>query len=151
MILKKRQMCNFMRSLSVCKGAIVLFVIVFSAVLLFTATVSAEECFTATLGDDKKDLEKALEKCQEEIEKTEKVLQKQQVTRTNTEYDILLINHEINKALLRIRSSDIAIGQLGDEIINKEGTVSHLSEKIKDHQYSLSEFCLLYTSPSPRD
>ena len=139
MILKKRQMCNFMRSLSVCKGAIVLFVIALSVVLLFTATVSAEECFTATLGDDKKDLEKALEKCQEEIEKTEKVLQKQQATRTNTEYDILLIDHEINKALLRIRSSDIAIGQLGDEIVSKEGTVSHLSEKIKEHQYSLGE------------
>ncbi len=126
-------MCSF----SFCgKAAVGVLVVALAA--SFLSPVSAVECFT-DLGESKNTLKKALETCQEQIDKTEKVLQEQQAVRTNTEYDILLIEQEINKALLRIRSSDTIIRDLDEDITVKGATVSDLNEKLKSRRKFLSE------------
>ena len=96
----------------------------------------SQECF-ADLDISRERLEQALDECQEQIRKTEKVLQEQTGVRKNTESDILLINNEINKALVRIRQSDIAIGSLGKDITGKEAVIESLTEQLSEHQYFL--------------
>lgn len=93
----------------------------------------AEECFT-DLNTDRAALERALEECQMEIEKSEKILSKQRATRQSTESNILLLNTEINKTLLRIRQSDSSISELGKEIGTKEKALEDLNTKMDEHQ-----------------
>ena len=113
---------------------------IFIPLLFFhTGAVHAVECFADIEDGDKKALRKALETCQEQIEETEHVLREQQVNRTSTEYDILLIDQEINKALLRIRSSDSIISELGGEIANKEDFITQLNDELTEQQDFLSE------------
>ena len=95
--------------------------------------VFAKECFT-DLDADRETLRQALENCQRQIAEDEGRLRGQQEDRTTTEYDILLIDQEINKALLRVRSSDVVIGNLGNEIVDKESTVENLNERVAENQ-----------------
>ena len=110
-------------------------------ILLFgffiTPNAYSEECFIG-LDSVRSDLEDALNDCQKQIQETEKVLQKQQVKRTNTEFDILLIDQEINKALLRVRSSDLILNELSQEIGSISGTVESLSKELTEQQLLLS-------------
>ena len=107
------------------------------SVLLCMVPVSfAEECFT-DLDTDRASLERALEKCQEQIEISERKLKEQNTERKGTESAILLISTEINKALLRIRRSDITIGELGKEIGGKEETLEELKVLLQKHRDSL--------------
>ena len=105
-------------------------------VCTYTPATFAEECFT-NLNADRSSLERALEECQEQIRKNEKILQQQTGERKNTESDILLINNEINRALVRIRQIDIAINELGEEINTKEKTVESLEKQLSDNQQFL--------------
>ena len=100
-----------------------------------TQKAYATECFEGIINENTKKslLERILAQCQEAIEKNEEKLRTQQADRTNTEYDILLIDQEINKAIVRIRSSDSIIGQLGEEITTKEGRVGVLSKDLEEH------------------
>ena len=100
--------------------------------------VFSQECFTS-LDESKAVLQDALDSCQEKIEQSERLLDEQTRERTNTEYDILLINQEINKALLRIRSSDLVIADLGVEIKDKETAVDGLNKELDQHQKFLGE------------
>ena len=102
----------------------------------YSPTVFAEECFT-NLDTDRESLERALEECQAQIEKNEKILQQQTGARKNTESDIFLINNEINRALVRIRQIDVAIGSLGEEIVNKEKAIGDLTKHLSDNQHFL--------------
>lgn len=105
------------------------------ALVAMPVVARAEECFT-DLDTDRETLEQALEHCQKQINESEKKLQAQKADRTGTEYDILLIDQEINKALLRVRSSDVIIGDLGKEIGSKEGTVEDLTAKMAEqHEF----------------
>ena len=111
---------------------------IFSIVSSSIRVFAIEECFS-DLGSNRKDLESALEECQDIINKTEKVLQNKQRERTDTEFEVLLIDKEVNEALLEIRTSDITIGQLGEEIVVKERTVEDLKGDIKEQKLFLSE------------
>lgn len=93
----------------------------------------AEECFTE-LDTSREALEKALAECQAQIEKNEKILQAQTSARKGTESDILLINNEINRGLVRIRQIDTAIRSLGEEIDEKENTIEDLAEQLSENQ-----------------
>ena len=119
-------------------SALALGILLFSIVSPYGLVTSAAECFT-DLDGEKSTLREALKTCQQQIEETEKILQQQQADRTNTEYDILLIDQEINKSLLRIRSSDIIIGQLKGEITNKGEVVENLNDEIVEQQTFLVE------------
>ena len=97
---------------------------------------SAEECFT-NLSSSREALEKALAECQAQIEKNEKILEQQTTARKSTESDILLINTEIKKGLVRIRQIDLAIKSLGEEIGDKEDTVEDLAQQLTKSQQFL--------------
>ena len=97
---------------------------------------SAEECFT-NLSNSREALEKALAECQAQIEKNEKILEQQTTARKSTESDILLINTEIKKGLVRIRQIDLAIKSLGEEIGDKEDTVEDLAQQLTKNQQFL--------------
>ena len=98
---------------------------------------SDEECFTDLDTSSRETLEKALVKCEEQIEMNEKVLSQQSAQRKSTESDILLITTEINKGQLRIRQSDIAISALGEEITDKESALEELQTQKEVRQDSL--------------
>ena len=83
--------------------------------------------------------EDCLEHVQRDIEEGEQKLTQQREERAGTERDIAVIDQEINKALLRIRSSDIIIGDLGEEVGEKESMVEQLGKKIGDRE----EFLIL--------
>ena len=119
-------------------SVLALSILLFSIFSPYGLIASAAECFT-DLDGEKSTLREALKTCQKQIEETEKILQQQQADRTNTEYDILLIDQEINKSLLRIRSSDIIIGQLKGEITNKGEVVENLNDEIVEQQTFLVE------------
>lgn len=99
----------------------------------YTPTTSAEECFT-DLDTSRQALEKALAECQAQIEKNEKILQEQTSARKGTESDILLINNEINRGLVRIRQIDAAIKELGEEIGDKEEAIEDLAQQLSENQ-----------------
>ena len=101
--------------------------------VIYTPKVSARECFV-DLESSKQVLEGALDDCKRQIEMTEVILQEQQRERTDVEYDILLIDQEINKGLLRIRSSDIVIRDLGSEIKSTDDVIEDLRERLKHQQ-----------------
>ena len=107
---------------------------------VFTAhyplTASTEECFT-DLDTSREALEKALAECQAQIEKNEKILEEQTSARKGTESDILLINNEINRGLVRIRQIDAAIKNLGKEIDDKENTIEDLAQQLSENQQFL--------------
>lgn len=104
--------------------------------LPYSFPAQSEECFT-NLSSDRKELEQALAECQAQIEKNERILQQQTTERKGTESDILLINNEINKGLVRIKQIDAAIKSLGAEIVDKEETVKDLSEEFSESQQFL--------------
>ena len=109
-------------------------VVFFLLTALYTpATSFAEECVIDE-NAERSVLEQALAACQLQITENEKKLQQQTKERTNTEYDILLINQEINKANLRIRSSDLMIKNLGGEIVKKETTLDDLNSDLGEHK-----------------
>ncbi|MCY4576980.1 MAG: lytic murein transglycosylase [Candidatus Kaiserbacteria bacterium] len=120
---------------SVCSAFLLLVLSAFS-LHFFSFPVSAEECFT-DLGTSREALEQALAECQAQIEKNEKILEQQSSERKNTESDILLINNEINKGLVRIRQIDLAIEALGKEIVDKEETVEDLARQLAENQQFL--------------
>lgn len=99
--------------------------------------IFADECVIPD--GSREELEAALEVCQQQIEANERLLKQQQASRTSTEYDILLIDQEINKALVRIRTIDGIIHSLGDEISSKEMTVEGLSEQLDEQQVFLGD------------
>ena len=97
----------------------------------------AEECFV-DLEADRSELEIALSDCQDKIDENERKLQKFQASRTNTEFDILLIDQEINKAILRVRSSDVVLNKLGNDIGSISDTVESLNTELQDKQSLLN-------------
>ena len=99
-------------------------------------TVFAEECFT-DLGTSREALEKALAECQAQIKKNEGILEEQTSARKGTESDILLINNEINRGLVRIRQIDTAIKGLGEEIDDKESAIENLAQQLSENQQFL--------------
>ena len=102
----------------------------------YSPTAFAEECFT-NLDTSRQALEKALAECQAQIEKNEEILQEQTSARKGTESDILLINNEINRGLVRIRQIDSAIKALGEEIVDKEDTIEDLAQQLAENQQFL--------------
>ena len=113
------------------------FFFVLQFIILTSYIAYADECFT-NLDSKRNILEAALEECKGQIEETEKILQGHQVNRTNTEYDILLIDQEVNKALLRIKSTDVIINKIGSEITINTETVNSLNEELGEHQKILA-------------
>ena len=112
-------------------GTVYFTLLVCCAVMVTAGVVSAEECAIDPKAD-KKDLEHALEQCEKQIKETEGVLRKQQAERTNTEYEILVIDHEINKALVRIQSSESVIKELQGEIVENEGKIGDSRRKCRN-------------------
>lgn len=98
-----------------------------------TALAEEEECIIDS-DASQSELEEALERCQEKIEKNTEILEERRSDRESTESDILLINNEINRALLRIQQIDGAIKKLGKEIGDKESTINDLSEQMDEYQ-----------------
>ena len=108
--------------------------------LLFIPQQSfAQECFSNSNTDDREELKRLLEDCQEQIEVDEAQLMERARERTTTEYDLLLIDVEINKSLLRIRSSDVEIDGIEKEVDKREATVETLANQLFIKQNVLSE------------
>lgn len=85
-----------------------------------------------------RELQECLDHVHASIEKSEEKLEKQQKERTNTEQGIAIINQEINKALLRIRSSDVIIQDLGEEIGGKESMIDELADELQEREAFLA-------------
>ena len=115
----------------VCSGIIMGLLVV--AMLLSPVATFADECFT-NLGNTREALERALVECQTQIEKNEKILRQQTTQRKGTESDILLINNEINRGLVRIRQINNTISALGEEIGDKEVAVEDLTKQFTENQ-----------------
>ncbi|MDE0243560.1 MAG: peptidoglycan-binding protein [Candidatus Kaiserbacteria bacterium] len=88
------------------------------------------------------ELKREMEKCQEYMEHRVKVgeekLNQQQADRLNTEQEIAVIDKEINRVLSNIQTIDDIIGDLGEEIIDKETAVEGLGEKVEDRKLFLT-------------
>lgn len=88
------------------------------------------------------ELKREMEKCQEYMEHRIKVgeekLDEQQADRLNTEQEIAVIDKEINRVLSSIQTIDGIIGDLGEEIIDKETAVEGLGEKVDDRKEFLT-------------
>ena len=131
---------NRLRKSSAVAHAAVFIIVLFVSLIAhlpISFAVSDEECFTDLETSNRAALEQALKKCEQQIEMNEQVLSQQSAQRKSTESDILVITTEINKALLRIRQSDIAINELGKEIGNRERDLENLKSQREEHMDAL--------------
>ena len=97
--------------------------------IVFSVYAQTDDCLK-NLPSDREALERVLAECQRQIEAEERKLQQTQKERIDTEYQILVIQNEINKALLRVKESDLAIYSINKDIVDREESNKVLSEKI---------------------
>ncbi|MCK9352095.1 MAG: lytic murein transglycosylase [Candidatus Paceibacterota bacterium] len=89
--------------------------------------------------EDKAQLQLALDACNKEIEAQDKLLKNTTQQKVGIQRDLNALAAQINKALLSIKASDIAIKGLKDDIVNKTLTINELSEKIDREKESISQ------------
>ena len=106
---------------------------------LWTVPLYAQEECPDELPEDRADLEKALEICEREILEEQKRLDGQVVERTETEKAILILDVEINKALVQLRTNDLQIHKISQEIGDKESAIAELEVRIGNHKNLLSD------------
>lgn len=85
------------------------------------------------------ELRKELEKINEEIDQQQSILNERRQERRSLERDIAILDAEIRQSELKIRKLNISIGELSDEIVGKEQTISELNEKLDREKQSLAQ------------
>ncbi|MBI2121023.1 MAG: lytic murein transglycosylase [Parcubacteria group bacterium] len=112
----------------------------FAAVLAgMSASVSAQSAANAQADAHKAELEANLAELEKEIAEKNLLLQGKQKERVSLERDVAILETQITKAKLLIKTRDITISKLGGDITNKTIVIDDLSKKIGREQESLAQ------------
>lgn len=87
----------------------------------------------------KAQLEKELKTLEQLIAQQQNLLNAKQGERVSLERDLDIIDAQIEKARLNIRASELAIEQLGGQIVQKEKTILSIDEEIAREKASLAQ------------
>ena len=94
-------------------------------------------------GDDveakRAQLEADLANIEEEIKAQEQLLDSKQRERVSLERDVAILDAKIEKAKLELKQRDLVIGGLESDILDKEGTISDLDDKLTREKQSLAQ------------
>ncbi|MEK7066350.1 MAG: lytic murein transglycosylase, partial [Patescibacteria group bacterium] len=96
-------------------------------------------CDTVIQNESPELLQARLKRCEEEILAEKQKLELKQRESTNLERDMAILGNKINKSKLEIKSRNISILKLNNEIDNKSQTIEDLGNKIQDLQQSTAE------------
>lgn len=110
------------------------FFVLFLAVLLIAPPVFAE-----TEAERKARLEAELQNVERQILKQEVLVEEKQAERQSLERDVNILDAQIKKARLGIQARALAIEQLEDQIVDKEGVIGVLNERLDNQRKSLAQ------------
>lgn len=122
----------------------------FALLLLFAVSVSfayaqvdseaAAVCNTETTKEAREAcLQKALEKWEREILRTNVLVEDKQLERQSLERDIDILDAQIRRAQLGIQTRSVAISQIEDQIGNKSGVINELNRRLERQRQSLGQ------------
>lgn len=86
-----------------------------------------------------RELQEELAQVEKEIKEQSALLQVKRGQSASISRDIDILTVEVNQAKLKIRAKEIEIRRLGDNIVEKQGTIGTLEERILRNKDSLSE------------
>ncbi len=84
-------------------------------------------------------LEQELQNVERQILEQQVLVEDKQLERQSLERDLTLLETQINKARLGIQARSVAISQLEDQIVNKEGVIIELNRRLEKHRQSLGQ------------
>lgn len=92
-----------------------------------------------TEAERKARLEAELQNVERQILKQEVLVEEKQMERQSLERDVNLLDAQIKKARLGIQARALAIEQLEDQIVDKEGVITVLDDRLKTQRESLAQ------------
>ena len=101
--------------------------------------VRADSCTTDITGKSKAELAVELDACNAEITKWTNILNNARKDSASYANDVAYLTAKINAAQANIKAKNIAIANLGKNIIEKEAKITALDNKIEDGRSSLGE------------
>jgi membrane-bound lytic murein transglycosylase B len=113
-----------------------IFMLVFAP---FMQSFAADSQQLQTAQADRAKLEAELARLENEIAQKQKELEGQKGQSVSLTRDISILNTQINKSKLDIKSKDLTIKKLGGEIVEKNKTIQSLTEKIELEKESLAQ------------
>ncbi len=111
-------------------------------VLVFLCTFSLlgnTVAFAETEAERKARLEAELQNVERQILKQEVLVEEKQAERQSLERDVNLLDAQIKKARLGIQARALAIEQLEDQIVDKEGVIVELTSRLETQRKSLAQ------------
>lgn len=120
------------------KGTVQQFFVCF-AVLAFVLLTFEGEALAETAAERKERLEKELENVERQILKQQVLVEDKQLERQSLERDLDILDAQISKARLGIQARSVAIAQLGDQIVDKEGVIIELNSRLEKQRQSLAQ------------
>jgi len=84
-------------------------------------------------------LQAELDQLEKDIDAQQQILQVKQRESVSLERDIAIIDAKIKKAKLSIRARNLTISGLGDDILEKNGVISSLTEKMRREKESVAQ------------
>ena len=108
-------------------------------VLLPFVSIHAQTCTNVTSGKSKEQLAVELAACDAEAAKYQTILNNVKKESASYASDVVYLTAKINAAQANIKSKNVAIANLGKNIIEKEAKITALDNKIEDGRNSLGE------------
>jgi hypothetical protein len=108
-------------------------------VLSTILSLVGQPVFAETEAERKARLEAELQNVEQQILKQEVLVEEKQTERQTLERDVNLLDAQIKKARLGIQARGLAIEQLEDQIVDKEGVIGVLSERLATQRKSLAQ------------
>ena len=129
---------TFLQSMIFVRSSIyarILIVIFLGSSILPLSAFAADAAVTAR----QEQLQKELQKIEAEIRQQQVYLEEKKQERVSLERDIQILDGQIKKSKLNIQARNIAIQQLGGDIVNKQETIEVLGHKLSQQKESLGE------------
>jgi peptidoglycan hydrolase CwlO-like protein len=101
--------------------------------------LTANPIFAETTAERKARLEKELQTVERQILKQQVLVENTQLQQQSLERDINLIDEQIKEAKLGIQARDVAIQQIGDQIVDKQGVINVLDDRLQRQRQSLGQ------------
>ena len=101
--------------------------------------LSVDFVYAETAEERKTRLELELQNVERQILKQQVLVEDTTRERQSLERDVALLDAEIEKARLGIKARNVAIAQLGDQIVDKEGVIVELNDRLDKQRQSLAQ------------
>ena len=101
--------------------------------------LSVDFVYAETAEERKARLELELQNVERQILKQQVLVEDTTRERQSLERDVALLDAEIEKARLGIKARNVAIAQLGDQIVDKEGVIVELNDRLDKQRQSLAQ------------